>query len=202
MLSFIGCISKDNVIRTAKKHEPDTAAVQYNIKGSNYLGLDYQTGDSLVDMKYYDSAMKFFDLAIQIDSLYLNAYINKVRVLIKKGRHTEALLTLNKVERIRPDFVEVIVGIGLVHLKMGDQDLAYKRFERALSIYKKRLDFDSLKFGAQIDIAFTYALLGDKRKAINEIHELILVNPDSEILKETEKAIEGFDRDDFIANWW
>ncbi len=202
LLTLIGCAKKEKQFQDLQAHKPDSLAVQYNIKGNSYFGLDYQTGDSLVDIQYYDSAMKFFDKAIQTDSLYLNAYTNKVRVLIKKRRLVEALSILNKVESMRPDFVEVIVGIGLVHLKMGDQDLAYKMFERALTIYEKRMDVDSLKFGAQIDVAFTYALLGDKRKAIDEIHELVMANPASEILKETEKTIEEFDRNSFIDNWW
>lgn len=198
-LLFFGCSLKKELEQKIE-HKPDSIAVAFNSKAVNYLSKVIDVDDSLWN-SYYDSSLVYLCKAIELDSLYLNAYTNKAQVLVKIGLLTEALETLSKAEKIRPNFAEVIMGQGFIFEKMGDLKEAQKKYKEALQAYSSRLEIDSLKDNTKMDIAFLYIFLEDKRRAIDEIHDLILSDPKNKMYYEFEDMIEGFDREKFIKEY-
>lgn len=191
---------KSNQNESVNTYKPDSTALKLNNKAARLIGEAAQTYDTLSAI-LYDSAIIYLDQAIEIDSLYLLAYTNKAQALQRKGSLEEAVKVLNEVEIIKPDFAEVLMDQGFLLEKMGKMELAHKKYRQALKAYEKRLKNDTENNKVQSDIAFLYMFLEDKNKAIDEIQNLILENPESEQLKMMEGVIENFDRKKFIAEY-
>ena len=78
-------------IDSANKHRPDLNAVKLNNKAISFIGkVSAFNGDSLNNL-LYDSALIYYNQAIELDSLYLMAYTNKARVLQRRGLLEPAL---------------------------------------------------------------------------------------------------------------
>jgi len=90
---------------------------------------------------------------------------------------------------------------GFILEKMGRSESAIAKYKQALDTYEKRLKNDPGNLGVQSDIAFLYLFLEDKNRAIDEIQNLILENPNDERLKTMGKVIKDFNREKFIAEY-
>lgn len=188
---------KVNSIDSLKVHQPDSNALRLNNKAARLIGDAPHTYDSLKS-SMYDSAIIYLDQAIEIDSLYVLAYINKTQALRGKGSLEQSLEVLFKVQILRPDLAEAIMAQGFILEKMGKLELANDKYGQALEAYEKRLASNPDDPRVQSDIAFLYIFLEDKNKAIDEIQNLTLEHPGNVELKETEKLIKNFDRNKFI----
>ncbi len=192
---------KSKQVDSANKHQPDSNAVRLNNKAISFIGkVSSFNGDSLNNL-LYDSALIYYNQAIELDSLYLMAYTNKARVLQRRGLLEPALEILYKVQTIRPNFAEVIMGQGFLYEKMGSLELADKKYREALEAFENRLEDDPENDKAQSDIAFLYIFLENENIAIDEIQSFIRKNPESEQLKMTEGIINNFDREKFIKEY-
>lgn len=187
-------------IDSLKIHQPDSNALRLNNKAARLIGDAGHSYDSLKGL-LYDSAIAYLNQAIEIDSLYLLAYTNKAQALQRKGSLSQALEVLYKMEIIKPDLAEAIMGQGLILEKMGNTELANKKYSQALEAYAKRLENNPDNTRVQSDIAFLYIFLEDKDKAIDEIQNLILEHPDNEELKVIEGLIKNFERKKFIEEY-
>lgn len=187
-------------VDSLKIHQPDSNALRLNNKAARLIGDAGHSYDSLKGL-LYDSAIVYLNQAIEIDSLYLLAYTNKAQALQRKGSLEQALEVLHKMETIKPNLAEAIMGQGLILEKMGNMELANKKYRQALEAYEKRVKDDPKNIRAQSDIAFLYVFLEDKNKAIDEIHNLVLENPTNDELKAIEGLIENFDRKKFIEEY-
>lgn len=182
-------------------YKPDSNALQLNNKASRLMGdAGYTVDDSLRNL-LYDSAVIYLSHAIEIDSLYLLAYTSKAQALQRKGSLSQALEVLYKVQIIKPDLAEAIMGQGFLLEKMGNMELADEKYRQALKAYEKRLENDPKSDKVLSDIAFLYIFLEDRNRALDEIRDLILKNPDSEQLKMMEGVIKDFDRTKFIQEY-
>jgi len=197
------CIKRDKKsdhVESIFTFKPDSIALKLNNRAVLLISDAAHTYDTLKSV-LYDSAITYLNQAIEIDSLYLLAYTNKAQALQRKGSLKEALEVLNQVEIIKPDFAEVIMGQGFLLEKMGNMELAHTKYKQALEASVKRLNDETKKIKAQSDIAFLYVFLEDQNKAIDEIQNLILENPESEQLKMMEGVIKNFDRKKFIEEY-
>lgn len=202
-LLVASCIERDKKsdhVESIFAYKPDSIALKLNNRAVLLIGDAAHTYDTLKSV-LYDSAITYLNQAIEIDSSYLLAYTNKAQALQRKGSLEEAVEVLSKAEMIKPDFAEVLMGQGFLLEKMGKVELADKKYGQALKAYEKRLDDETRKIKAQSDIAFLYVFLEDKNKAIDEIQNLVLENPDNDELKAMEGFIKGFDRKKFIEEY-
>lgn len=203
LLILASCSNRENKsqqIQSIDKHRPDSNAVRLSNKAARLMGEISGYNDSLNNV-LYDSALIYLNQAIEIDSLYVMAYTNKAQVLQRRGSLEQALVVLRKVDIMKPDFAEVIMGQGLILEKMGKLQLADQKYRQALEAYEKRLENNPSNTRVQSDIAFLYIFLEDKNRAIDEIRNLILEHPDNEALKAMEGYIKDFDRKEFIEEY-
>lgn len=203
LLLVISCVDrnkKPDHTESIFTYKPDSIALKLNNKAVLLIGDAAHTYDTLKNV-LYDSAITYLNQAIEIDSSYLLAYTNKAQALQRKGSLMEALEVLNRVEIIKPDFVDVIVGQGFILEKLGQMESADQKYKQALKAYEKRLADDPQNDKVQSDIAFLYIFLEDRNAALDEIRDLILENPESEQLKMMEGLIKDFDRKKFIDEY-
>ncbi|NOT52393.1 MAG: tetratricopeptide repeat protein [Chitinophagaceae bacterium] len=79
-------------------------------------------------------AIAMFDLAIQRNYQYLNAYIEKASVLYEQKKYSEALKTAVLANTISPKFPDAWYWMGRCQEAMGDKDEAKLNYQRALGL--------------------------------------------------------------------
>jgi tetratricopeptide (TPR) repeat protein len=127
---------KSDHVDSIFEYKPDSIALVLNNRAVRLISDAAHTYDTLKNVMY-DSAITYLNQAIEIDSLYLLAYTNKAQALQQKGSLKEALVVLNQVEGIKPDFAEVILAQGFLLEKMGKLERANEKYGQALNTMKK-----------------------------------------------------------------
>ncbi len=95
-----------------------------------YKGIYYSNiGDK-------QKAIQLFDQAIQNDYYYLNAHIEKGRVLYEQKKYAEALKVFKLPNTVSPDFADAWYWIGKCQEAMGQKEEARLNYQRAYGLDK------------------------------------------------------------------
>lgn len=81
-------------------------------------------------------ALNLFDLAIQHDYYYLNAHIEKGRILFEQKKFPDALRTFQLANTVSPKFPDAYFWIGKTQEAMGQKAEAKLNYQRAYSLDK------------------------------------------------------------------
>lgn len=139
---------------------PYKKAMDYNKKGTEY----YSNGN--------DSALYYFNKAIQTDSTFQPAIQNKANYHIGKQQYPEALETIDQL-LAQSSYVEAYQMKGMLLDILDKSTEARVNYQKALDGIEKRLkkttkDKQPLNL---YNLGFTYFLLGDTVKAAKLIQE-------------------------------
>lgn len=85
-------------------------------------------------IEHLEEADNLYRQAIAMRADYVQAYINRGDVLIKMGRHAEALDVYREALKYEPENPDLHYNLGVVHIEWGEPDIALEHFERALLI--------------------------------------------------------------------
>ena len=85
-------------------------------------------------IEHLEEADHLYRQAIAMRSDYVQAYINRGDVLIKMGRHSEALDVYGDALKYEPENPDLHYNLGVVHIERGEPEIALEHFERSLSI--------------------------------------------------------------------
>ena len=159
--------------------------------------------------KFYDDTeiikyiLQLYDEAIEADSLYEMAYINKSNLLIEFGRCEEALQTLDRITTLRKDLVSYWSMSGYILEAMGQKKEAEKRYRDDISKLDSIIENeqDSLLIYFEVQRAFLLLLIEGKIKGIREYEKLKTKYPDDQYIISQELLFETFDRQKFISNY-
>lgn len=121
-----------------KKYIPDKRAKELNDSASRLIM--HNLSDSI-----YPKAILLLDKATDIDSNYYNAYSYKLSLQWMLKKYNDALETAIHINRIRPNFPDSYVTIGLLYEKLRDTISSLKYFNSALKKYDNILDTMSIK---------------------------------------------------------
>ena len=182
-------------------HVPDSMAVVHHNKSIALLQQYSQFNSDSVNNVLLDSASKYCNNAIRVDSLYMLPYTTYSKVLIRKDSLFQAIRVLEQVESRIPSFAEVIVGQGFVYEKLGDLRSAEKKYRQALTIYEDNLLKDPENTEIQSNIAFIYFFVDNDVIALKEVRHFLSNNPESDQLKFMEQLIINFNREEFIISY-
>jgi len=123
------------------------------------------------DKGKYESSIRFYKKALEIDPNYLNAMQNLTLLYVRTGRFSKALESSDRLlsERKRSsDFLQIK---GFVLLTAG-------RFNEAISILKMALDIDSNNKKANLYLGVALSLKGEYRKADTFLMRAYLLSPE------------------------
>ena len=98
-------------------------AEPYYIKGMYYSNINDRT-----------KAIEFFDATIKQDHRYLNAYIEKGKILLDQKKTTEALKTFELANTITPSFADAWYWMGRCLEVIGDKSEAKQNYEKAYEL--------------------------------------------------------------------
>ena len=95
----------------------------YYIKGMYYSNINERA-----------KAIESFDAAIKIDHRYLNAYIEKGKILLDQKKSNEALKTFELANTVTPSFPDAWYWMGRCQELMGNKAEAKQNYEKAFEL--------------------------------------------------------------------
>ena len=101
-------------MRDQPKHSPHTTTTQEETKILAYLAL--QRGNFLMMLKQIDRAIEVYSHAIQLDTHYVDAYINCGVAYSIKGELDQAITDYNKAIELNPDYATAYNNRGVVYV--------------------------------------------------------------------------------------
>jgi tetratricopeptide (TPR) repeat protein len=106
-----------------KKDSQRLFAGPYYIKGLYYSNINDRT-----------KAIESFDDAIKVDHRYLNAYIEKGKILLEQKKTNEALRTFELANTVTPSFPDAWYWMGRCQEILGDKTEAKQNYEKAFEL--------------------------------------------------------------------
>lgn len=85
-----------------------------SVVGNNNLGLEYYKKGS------YRDALKYYNRALEYDSLYVNAYINRGTLYASSNELDIAKCDFMMAVELEPFNIKALYNLGLVHLRQGE----------------------------------------------------------------------------------
>lgn len=133
---------------------PYKKAMDLNQKGTEYFH------------KGNDSALYYFELAIQTDSTFQPAIQNKANFLIKKEKYKEALETIDLLIKQRP-YAEALQFKGMLLDIINQPNEAKESYQNAIDQFNKQVEKlpNEIKAMNNLSLGVNYFLLGDTTKA-------------------------------------
>jgi tetratricopeptide (TPR) repeat protein/predicted Ser/Thr protein kinase len=94
----------------------------------------YQQGQTLVELKRYEEALKAYQKAIEIKPDYIEAWTEKAKTLSQLKRDREALATYEQAIQVNPEYLAAWIGRGTVLDNLQRDKEALDSFDKAIQI--------------------------------------------------------------------
>jgi tetratricopeptide (TPR) repeat protein len=151
-------------------------AIELNEKAVKY----HQDGE-------YDSALSYFNLAIEADNNYYLPHSNKSTIYLSLKNYKLALHESELVIKKKPDFAEGWVFAGLLHDFLGDTAKARSYYKKSIEIFDDRITDpdkkEELEYN-QISRAVSLILIGKEKEGKEKLENLKQRNQDNMIIDE------------------
>lgn len=166
--------------RKIKANPQDTNALYYKGLALTGRALAMKAGEKLNissdkedRIRYFEEAIRAYDMAIEIDPKYVTALKNKGNVLYSLGRYNESLEVLEKAIEIVPEYGLAWYSKGLTLYELGRYDEAAQAYDKALETFPDNAGIwynkaNALKAQGQYDAAidgYDYAIKLDSSLA-------------------------------------
>lgn len=169
------CSSKNE-----RRNRPSATAIKLNDSAAAFM-MRLKQGNR--QQGNLDSALILLDKAIAIDQDYFIAYSNKVAVYCRQGNFSKAAETAKQLERIQPQNPEAIFELGFLLEKTGKVKEAREKYQKALSLNKKKLkELDSQNkqyLSIQINYALNLIFSNKEDEGKRELNDVLKKDPNN-----------------------
>lgn len=190
----MSCKSDNN-----KANEFDPIAVSINDiamqKYQDYI-LGYREDEEVLDTVLFE-----LNRAIDIDSSNYVFYTNKATVLSLLNQDTNAIKALEKATKIKPNFAENLMYLGLLNESIGADSIANSWYSQAINAYDERIENDQSIVSNKINRAYLLFFTEGKERALKAFEIVKLEHPDSEEVIFMEPLFKEFDRKEALNNF-
>ncbi|MEN8248228.1 MAG: tetratricopeptide repeat protein [Bacteroidota bacterium] len=118
-------------------------------------------GNIAYDNSEYNSALRYYNEGIKIDSTFVDIWNNKGLTLMKLERYDEAIYCFNKAISFKPEYGEALLNSARANLEVHQHFAALEQLERLSKVWP---DTSLLPFTAGL----IYADMGKNKEAIAE----------------------------------
>ena len=167
---FFSCTSQ------TEKTDYNPKAIELNNKAGKY----YQIGE-------YDSALIFYDQAIELDKNYYLPHSNKVNIYLSRKEYKNALNESELVIEKKADLAEGWTFTGMLYDFLGDTIKAKSYYKKSIEIYDHRISNPDKKQDLEsnrLNRAFSLILIGKEKEGKEEFKKLKSENPDNIMIDE------------------
>ncbi len=186
ILALASCAEK-------KQHTPgvyDPEAVKLNNRGVR-----------LMEQYKNDSALIFFDKAIDTDETYYLPHSNKVNLYMSQRDYKMAMKESELAVEKKPDLAEGWTMAGMLRDKLGDSITANKYYQKSIELFEKRIADSTQRekiVPNRIFYAISLILSGKKEEGKEELLKLKEEKPNSQMIEE----LQNINRKDFIDKFF
>jgi len=159
-----------------EKTDYNPQAIELNNKAVEY----YQIGE-------YDSALYYYDKAIELDRNYYLPHSNKVNIYLSRKDFKNALNESELVIEKKPDLAEGWTFTGILYDFLGDTIKAKSYYKKSIEIYDHRISNPDKKQNLEsnrLNRAFSLILIGKEEEGKEEFKKLKSENPDNIMIDE------------------
>src|SRR3989339_347220 len=124
----------------------------------------------------FDEALKDFQMALDIDGSFPQAYItyfHRGNIFMATGKYDEAFDDYKIVIKLKPKYLRAYNNRGTLYLQLNEYDLALKDFNKVIDINP------DLGFG-YLNRALVYRAKGQYKEAIDDLNEAVRIDPKNE----------------------
>lgn len=122
----------------------------------------------------FERALNYYNKAININTQYFEAYVEKQKVLHNLERYDEAIVVLNTAINLFPDNISLICNRGVEKIYLGDLTGGLSDLNKSIQSNK----LDSLDFSTAYRFRGALFLKKEKlNKAINDLTSALKYNP-------------------------
>ena len=174
----------------------DSLVVQLNNSAAEKLQnyrFRYSTDESTLEL-----AIEKLDQAIELKPEATHLYSLKADILLTLHKYDEAIDELKKILYIDPDYAEVINWIGVIHEVSGNHSEAQKWYQKALTVYKDRIDEGIHGINSYLSVVHLVFLTEGKESALQAFKKLQQEYPENEQIQFSEFFYDDLDRDTFF----
>ncbi len=148
-----------------------------------FLEISFELAQELFEGGYYEEAISYYGLVLQIIPSDIDAIIGKAIALDTIGNHEEAILFYDKALAIDSSDIDALNGKALALGSIGNP-------EEAISFYDKALAIDSTDIDALFGKALSLESLGREEEAISNLEKIeTLLPPEDEFRVPPEGAV-------------
>ncbi|MPM06950.1 hypothetical protein SDC9_53254 [bioreactor metagenome] len=122
-----------------------------------------------------DSALFYFDKAIEADSNYMPPHSSKSKIYVINGQYDLALNETESAIKIKPDQAEAWAFAGVIIEFKGDTLKAKDYFKKSIEIFDARIsnpDMSNFIFANKFNRAISLILLGNEKEGKNELNKI------------------------------
>jgi tetratricopeptide (TPR) repeat protein len=133
----------------------------------------------------FDSALIYFDKAIEIDTTYYVAYGNKSSLYCSLKDFKNAFIEIQKEIAVKPDLAEGWTFAGMLSDKLGDTLNAMTYYKKSLALFDERIINPSKQEfldANKRNRALCLILMGQDQEGRNELKRLKEAHPDDKSL--------------------
>lgn len=125
----------------------------------------YRNGLNSLWLGNYDSALGYFENAVNRNPNRAEAWIQVGYCKVKQGKNDDAIRAFQRALQLNPDSAEA-------YDKLGDAYYYASRFNEALEAYKQAARINPEMAEAYYDLGMTYLETGDRNAAVAQLHTL------------------------------
>lgn len=179
------------------KHKVDHAAVELNNKAMTFVPF-IDNADSA------KKAISLLDKATTIDSNYFLGHFNKLMFFNQLKQFDKAVLTVNKLIKLRPAAHDLYLTGGILYEQLGDPISSKSYFEKSLAICNSVLDTMSTKNRDYKMLvgnkAVNLIMLGEQAKA-NELLKQLYDSQTNEEQKKWTASLMNKNKKELLELW-
>ncbi len=120
-------------------------------------------------LKKYDSAISYFEEAIQLNPNFSEAYNNLGNTKKRVGKIDEAILCFEKAIQLKENNIEAYLNLANIYKEN-------KHFNKLIKIYEKILSFNQNDLKTLYNLGSAYLFLGDISKGKHYFEKIIKIN--------------------------
>ena len=97
--------------------------------------LPFREGTDLLQQGHYESAIRAFDKAIQLNPTFSVVYYSRGYVYGELGQHERAIQDYDQAIRLDPSHAEAYGNRGLAYALLGQYDRAVQDFDKTIQLH-------------------------------------------------------------------